>query len=176
MTALRAIAGGADRGAVLSSSIVVGSLGLLTLSVTTNARPAQTTPILAALITLAVGYRRLLAWRSLMVGLVIVILFVPIRRYAIPGHLPFQLEPYRFLVIIVAAASGLGYALTIERIPNLMSDTMTHFGAQYGAKLATRIKPDFLRLGLAVVILLVGARMAIGLAWRPDEIFSIEYL
>ena len=37
MTALRAIAGGADRGAVLSSSIVVGSLGLLTLSVTTNA-------------------------------------------------------------------------------------------------------------------------------------------
>lgn len=105
MTALRAIAGGADRGAVLSSSIVVGSLGLLTLSVCTNAKPAQTTPLLAALITLAVGYRRLLAWRSLMVGLVTVILFVPIRRYEFPVHLPFQLEPYRLFVAFIAVAA-----------------------------------------------------------------------
>jgi hypothetical protein len=27
-----------------------------------------------------------------------------------------------------------------------------------------------------VIILLVGLRMLLGLAWRPDEIFSIEYL
>ena len=32
------------------------------------------------------------------------------------------------------------------------------------------------RLALAVIILLVALRMALGLAWRPDEIFSIEYL
>jgi tripartite ATP-independent transporter DctM subunit len=37
------------------------------------------------------------------------------------------------ILFIVAAASGLGYALTIERIPNLMSETMTQFGANYGA-------------------------------------------
>ena len=37
------------------------------------------------------------------------------------------------ILFIVAAASGLGYALTIERIPNLMSETMTVFGANYGA-------------------------------------------
>jgi tripartite ATP-independent transporter DctM subunit len=37
------------------------------------------------------------------------------------------------ILFIVAAASGLGYALTIERIPNLMSETMTQFGAHYGA-------------------------------------------
>jgi uncharacterized membrane protein YfcA len=49
-------------------------------------------------------------------------------------------------------------------------------GAQYGALLTLRIKPDYLRLALAVIILLVGLRMAVGLAWRPDEIFSIEYL
>ena len=49
-------------------------------------------------------------------------------------------------------------------------------GAQYGAVLATRLKPDLLRLALAVVILLVALRMAIGLAWQPDEIYSIEYL
>jgi hypothetical protein len=49
-------------------------------------------------------------------------------------------------------------------------------GAQYGAILTTRMKPDLLRLALAIIILLVAARVALGLAWRPDEIFSIEYL
>ena len=49
-------------------------------------------------------------------------------------------------------------------------------GAQYGAILALRIKPDMLRLALALIILLVALRMALGLAWHPDEIFSIEYL
>ena len=49
-------------------------------------------------------------------------------------------------------------------------------GAQYGALLTTRLKPDLLRLGLGLIILLVALRMALGLAWRPDEIFSIEYL
>ena len=49
-------------------------------------------------------------------------------------------------------------------------------GAQYGAVLATRIKPDLLRLALALIILLVAGRMALGLAWHPDEVFTIEYL
>ena len=49
-------------------------------------------------------------------------------------------------------------------------------GAQYGAMLTMRVKPDLLRLALAVIILLVALRMVLGLAWRPDEIFSIEYL
>jgi uncharacterized membrane protein YfcA len=49
-------------------------------------------------------------------------------------------------------------------------------GAQYGALLTTRMKPDLLRLALAIIILLVALRVAVGLAWHPDEIFSIEYL
>ena len=31
-----------------------------------------------------------------------------------------------------------------------------------------------LRLALAVLVLLVGLRIAIGLGWRPDEIYSVE--
>ena len=49
-------------------------------------------------------------------------------------------------------------------------------GAQYGALLTTRMKPDLLRLALAVIILIVAGRVALGLTWRPDEIYSIEYL
>ncbi|MFM6853632.1 MAG: sulfite exporter TauE/SafE family protein [Sphingopyxis sp.] len=49
-------------------------------------------------------------------------------------------------------------------------------GAQIGARLAMRANPAKLRLGLAVIVLLVALRMAIGLAWRPDEIFTIQWL
>jgi uncharacterized membrane protein YfcA len=49
-------------------------------------------------------------------------------------------------------------------------------GAQYGAALTTRVKPDLLRFALAIIILLVALRMVLGLTWRPDEIFSVEYL
>ena len=37
-------------------------------------------------------------------------------------------------------------------------------------------KPDLLRFALAIIILLVALRMVLGLTWRPDEIFSVEYL
>src|SRR4051812_34736903 len=83
------------------------------------------------------------------------------------------------MVLAVSAATTMVHALTTHSVDIVLAALLLAggvVGAQYGAMLATRIKPDFLRLGLAVVILLVGARMAIGLAWRPDEIFSIEYL
>ena len=31
-------------------------------------------------------------------------------------------------------------------------------------------------MALAIIILLVALRMLLGLTWRPDEIFTIEYL
>ena len=49
-------------------------------------------------------------------------------------------------------------------------------GAQFGARFAMKVNPARLRLGLAVIVLLVAAQMAIGLAWRPNEIYSIQWL
>ncbi len=42
-----------------------------------------------------------LGWTSLVSALIVVIMFIPIRRYALPGGLPFELEPYRLLVAVV---------------------------------------------------------------------------
>ena len=47
-------------------------------------------------------------------------------------------------------------------------------GAQVGVRLSTRIKPEYLRLLLAVMVLIVAGRMAIGLGWRPADMFSVE--
>jgi len=47
-------------------------------------------------------------------------------------------------------------------------------GAQVGARFASKVKPEYLRMALAIIVLLVGFRILLGLTWRPDEIFSVE--
>ena len=83
------------------------------------------------------------------------------------------------IILCISAGTTMTHALTTRAVDIVLAGLLLVggvVGAQYGAVLATRMKPDFLRLALAVVILLVGARMALGLAWRPDEIFTVEYL
>ena len=47
---------------------------------------------------------RTIQWRHLLTVLLIVILFVPIRRYTFPGSLPFEVEPYRIVVAMILVA------------------------------------------------------------------------
>jgi uncharacterized membrane protein YfcA len=46
-------------------------------------------------------------------------------------------------------------------------------GAQIGAKFAQKARPEYLRLILAGIVLLVALRMALWLGYRPDEIYTI---
>ena len=83
------------------------------------------------------------------------------------------------MILAVSGATTMVHAITTRAVDVVLAALLLLggvIGAQYGALLTLRIKPDFLRLALAVIILLVALRMALGLAWRPDEIFSIEYL
>lgn len=66
----------------------------------------QATPVLAALALslVLVSYQRtLLAWPTLLSAVILVILFIPIRRYTVGGSLPIELEPYRILIAVVLA-------------------------------------------------------------------------
>ena len=83
------------------------------------------------------------------------------------------------MILAVSGATTMVHAITTRAVDIVLAGLLLIggvVGAQYGALLTLRIKPDFLRLALAIIILLVALRMALGLAWRPDEIFSIEYL
>jgi len=83
------------------------------------------------------------------------------------------------MILAVSAATTLVHALTTRAVDIVLAALLLAggvIGAQYGALLTLRIKPDFLRLALAIIILLVALRMLLGLAWHPDEIYSIEYL
>ncbi|HVM23349.1 MAG TPA: sulfite exporter TauE/SafE family protein [Sphingomicrobium sp.] len=84
-----------------------------------------------------------------------------------------------FMVLVVSAGTTMVHAMTTRAVDVVLAGLLLVggvIGAQYGALLALRIKPDLLRFALAIIILLVAIRMLLGLAWRPDEIFSIEYL
>ena len=83
------------------------------------------------------------------------------------------------MILAVSASTTMIHALTTRAVDIVLAGLLLVggvIGAQYGAILTTRLKPDYLRLALAVIILLVGLRMFLGLFWHPDEIFSIEYL
>jgi O-antigen ligase len=45
--------------------------------------------------------RPFVPWQRILVALVLVILFIPLRRYKLPGDAGFSLEPYRILVAVI---------------------------------------------------------------------------
>jgi polysaccharide biosynthesis protein PslJ len=112
---MRVLLGGADRGPVVAMGFVFGALGLLTATVLTGAAVAEAAPLIALSVVFVVGYRTLLAWPALLAGLVLVIMFIPIKRYSLPGNLPFELEPYRIYVAVLATA-WLGALLVDPRV------------------------------------------------------------
>lgn len=82
-----------------------------------------------------------------------------------------------FQIVFVTAAATMTHALTTKAVDVVLAGLLlvgSVAGAQVGARLAQKMKPEYLRLALAVMVLLVAVRMLLGLAWRPDEIFTVE--
>ena len=82
-----------------------------------------------------------------------------------------------FQILFVTAVSTMVHATTTKAVDIVLAALLlvgSVVGAQLGAKLAQRIKADHLRLLLALLVLAVAVRMALGLAWRPDEIYTIQ--
>lgn len=83
------------------------------------------------------------------------------------------------MMLAVAAATTMVHSLTTMAVDIVLATLLllgSVIGAQYGARLANVIKPDFLRFGLAIMILAVAIRMLLGLAWQPPEVYSIVTL
>src|ERR1700712_1836966 len=82
-----------------------------------------------------------------------------------------------FQTLFVTAMATMVHATTTKAVDIVLAALLllgSVAGAQVGARFAARVKPEYLRLALAVIVLLVAGRIALGLGWRPDEIFSVE--
>jgi O-antigen ligase/polysaccharide polymerase Wzy-like membrane protein len=93
-----------ERGPVLTLWFIVGVFLVLAAGVAAGAPARILAPAAAISVLVVMLQRRLTSWNALLALTIIVILFIPIRRYSMPGNLPFQLEPYRLAVASVAAA------------------------------------------------------------------------
>lgn len=82
-----------------------------------------------------------------------------------------------FQTLFVTAAATMVHATTTKAVDIVLAVLLllgSVVGAQVGARLASRVQPEYLRLALAGIVLLVAVWVAIGLGWRPPEIFSVE--
>ncbi|OWK31333.1 sulfite exporter TauE/SafE family protein [Sphingomonas dokdonensis] len=82
-----------------------------------------------------------------------------------------------FQILFVTASATMVHALTTKAVDILLAGLLligSVVGAQVGARFAAKARPEYLRLALAVLVLLLAGRVAIGLGWRPDEIYSVE--
>ena len=82
-----------------------------------------------------------------------------------------------FQSLFVTAVATMIHATTTKAVDIVLAVLLlvgSVTGAQIGARFAQRARPEYLRLALAAIVLVVAIRMLLGLAWRPDEIFSVE--
>jgi uncharacterized membrane protein YfcA len=82
-------------------------------------------------------------------------------------------------ILAVTAATTIIHATTTKSVDVVLAALLlagSVIGAQFGARLAQKAKPELLRMFLAIIILAVALRMAIGLGWRPDEIYTVQTL
>ena len=84
-----------------------------------------------------------------------------------------------FQILFVTIATTMMHAMTTRAVDIVLASLLligSVTGAQLGAKFAQQASPVKLRLVLAVLVLLVALRMAIGLGWRPGEIYTVAPL
>jgi len=84
-----------------------------------------------------------------------------------------------FQILFVTAATTMVHAMTTHAVDIVLAGLLligSVTGAQIGARMTQVMKPEYLRLLLAFMVLVVAIRMLLGLSWRPAEIFTVQAL
>jgi len=84
-----------------------------------------------------------------------------------------------FQGLFVTAATTLVHAMTTHAVDLVLAGLLligSVAGAQIGSSLVQKVRPERARMLLAVIVLAVAIRMALGLTWRPDAIYTVQPL
>ncbi len=84
-----------------------------------------------------------------------------------------------FQILFVTMATTMMHALTTRAVDIVLAVLLligSVSGAQIGAQLAERLPAARLRFVLASLVLGIALSMALGLGWRPDEIYTVGAL
>jgi polysaccharide biosynthesis protein PslJ len=97
---------------VVPAVFVTAAITLLAITVVVGVFEIVAAGLLALVTLVAARRSAHVSWKPLLGGLILIILFIPIRRYALPGALPFELEPYRLMVALLLL--GWGASLLVD--------------------------------------------------------------
>jgi uncharacterized protein len=81
-----------------------------------------------------------------------------------------------FQILFVTMATTMMHSLTTRAVDLVLAVLLligSVTGAQIGVQFAQKARPEVLRLILAVLVLAVAMRLALGLGYRPDEIYTV---
>lgn len=84
-----------------------------------------------------------------------------------------------FNILFVTMMSTMVHALTTEAVDIVLAGLLllgSVSGAQIGTRIAVSVKPEYLRLALAAIVLAVALRMLFGLGFVPDEVYTVTPL
>lgn len=82
-----------------------------------------------------------------------------------------------FQILFVTIAATMVHALTTGAVDIVLAGLLllgSVTGAQFGARFAQTMRPEYLRMALAAIVLLVALQMAVYLFIRPDEIYTVQ--
>jgi O-antigen ligase len=85
----------ADRSAVVAVGLMLATICVLSTSVFADRVQLGVVVGFTFAVAATLVDRPVLPWTALLSGLILIILFIPIKRYQMGGGLPFDLEPYR---------------------------------------------------------------------------------
>ncbi|MCX9147242.1 sulfite exporter TauE/SafE family protein [Erythrobacter sp. WG] len=84
-----------------------------------------------------------------------------------------------YQILFVTMVTTMTHALTTRAVDLVLAGLLllgSVLGAQFGTQIAMKARPEYLRLALATLVLLIALRMLYGLGVAPDEIYTVERL
>ncbi|WDA41622.1 sulfite exporter TauE/SafE family protein [Erythrobacter sp. BLCC-B19] len=81
-----------------------------------------------------------------------------------------------FQILFVTMVTTMTHALTTKAVDLVLAALLllgSVLGAQFGTQIALKARPEYLRLALAALVLLIALRMLYGLGVQPDEIYTV---
>jgi uncharacterized membrane protein YfcA len=104
-------------------------------------------------------------------------ILVPAMLYILGMQTQVVIGTSLFQILFVTMATTMVHALTTKAVDLVLAFLLligSVVGAQVGTRLSMKARPEYLRIVLAFIVLVVAIRMALGLGWQPDEIYTLD--
>ena len=106
-------------------------------------------------------------------------ILVPAMLYILGMSTQLVIGTSLFQILFVTMVSTMVHATTTHAVDLVLAFLLligSVTGAQIGGRISMTVRPEYLRVALALIVLVVAIRMALGLGWRPDEIYTVQPL